>query len=230
MSLNFVYILRKGTERTDQLELRYSLRSVDTFHPDAKVYIVGEMYDWVMPNKFIAVKDLFPHKVQNTAWKAKVMTEELPDGDYVYMNDDFILLQPYRHATHYFGTLASTERITQNTYSGRVFKTLCDIYGPDWLCFDRHTPHSFSIPEARHVMAQTNKGETHAFKTLTGNINNKFPKIEIDYDAKINAPHTNWAKATDGRAFLSLCASSWSKSLHKFLDNKYPNKSRYERY
>lgn len=224
--MNFVYVLKPQPDKNAQSEMRWSLRSVEKYHPMATVTVVGGLYEWLKPDTFIKADDPHTSVVLNVTHKNNVMLNSLPNGVYVYMNDDFILLDAHRHETYYYGTLQSRGRVL--TWSGRKMRYMGKQYGEDWRCFERHTPHSFSLKHALEAFSNTDPNTEQAFKTLTGNVSNPFRQVELDTDAKINTRVSDWKQATNGKRYLSLGPKSHDRNLHNFLNQLYPNKSRYE--
>ena len=225
--MNFLYLLRPG-RGTDHLEMRYSLRSVAKHHPNATVYVVGEPYDWMQGVNVLPYKDTYNNKIKNVTAKIKHATEQLPDGNYVYMNDDFILLKPWIHATYYDKTIKDLAEYHKGAWRGRTMEMFCRMYPNDWLSYENHRPHSFRMQDARHIYSHFQKGEQHAFKTLMGNMANPFPKIKSEGDAKYTDGTYDYWKIIDILRCISVSPSSWTGNLKQALDTKFPQKSKYE--
>lgn len=229
--MNFIYILRPG-RGTDQLEMRYSLRSIDRFHPFSTVYVVGAAYDWMQNYQLVPAGDRYEKKLQNVTAKIKAMTEaDLPDGTYTYMNDDYILLQPRIHVNLYDQTLLQRSRSHRDEWTGRMMAYFCHIYGPEWVSYDNHRPFSFRMADARHIYSGIKRGEQHSFKTLMGNLSDRYPVARSPRDAKVTDPNANYSEIiTKLRPdVLSVARPSWGRNLKQALSKEFSNKSRYER-
>jgi hypothetical protein len=96
--LNFVYVCRSGENE----ELRYSIRSVLKFFPNAKIWVVGQKPSWYS-GPYIKVKE-YPKSKHHAVYqnlKEIAYNPKLPE-DLVIMNDDFFFTEDPGTIGHYF--------------------------------------------------------------------------------------------------------------------------------
>lgn len=225
--MKFLYVLKPGKGNSQQ-EMRYSLRSIDKYHPDADVYVVGGAYKWMKGVTLIDYPDNNPDPIVNVSNKLKRATCELPSGTYVYMNDDFILLKPWVHANWYDTTIKELAHNGANEYRRRTMRYFCHIYPGDWLSYENHRPFSFDIAKAATYLNEYEYGSKIAFKTMMGNLDDRFPKFKSPADAKITDPKADYSKLFDILECISISESSWGSNLIVALKSHFPKKSRYE--
>jgi len=225
--MKFLYILKPARAYAEK-EMRYSLRSIDKYHPGADVYIVGGSYDWITNVTLLRYPDKYRNGIQNVTAKIKHATEKLPDGTYVYMNDDFILLKPWIHSMWYDRRICDLAKQAGNEWRRATMEMFCNMYPTDWLSYENHRPFSFDMAEARTHYAHIEKGDQHAFKTLMGNTTELFPKFKSETDAKVNNANADFTNYFDILECISISPSTWGKKLTTELERHFPNKSRYE--
>lgn len=89
--MTFIYILGDGSSFNNS-EIRYSIRSVVKYHPDARIVIVGEKPKWYTgEHHYIADEHDCPYVNQ---WKKLEFASTLSD-EFIYMDDDFYLLEAF---------------------------------------------------------------------------------------------------------------------------------------
>ncbi len=142
-NLTFIYPCRPG----DNEELRYSLRSVEKFYPEADVWVIGGKPDWYVGN-FIKIKQTYDSfaNVRNSL-SMIINNPAIPD-DVIVMNDDFFFLDRLDKFLFYVsGTLK--DRILSdklNNINSSYTKKLvhlhnhCSKYVSSPLDFDIHVP------------------------------------------------------------------------------------------
>ena len=146
--MDLVYICRKGENE----ELRYSLRSIEKNSPNHKVWVVGYKPDWYV-GPFISVPDTST-KFNNIRLALNEVCKH-PDisEDFVFMNDDFFLIEPINDFKVYNGGLLSDKiaRYRQinstSTYAILLKRTLDQLkrMGVEKpLDYDIHVPMTFN--------------------------------------------------------------------------------------
>jgi hypothetical protein len=87
--MDYVYICRSG----DNEELRYSLRSIEKYMPNGRVWVIGNRPIWYIGN-FVSVKDI-GNKFDNIRNCINIASNHLEISEnFVLMNDDFFALKP----------------------------------------------------------------------------------------------------------------------------------------
>jgi hypothetical protein len=141
--VDIVYICRPGNNE----ELRYSIRSVVKNLDYESIWVVGYKPDWYVGN-FLPVEDI-RSKFDNIKNCLKIVSEtnEISE-DFIFMNDDFFLLEKIDSLPTYHGglllekvkdyeSMGSTKysRLLRNTYEQLI---RCGIKDP--LDYDIHVP------------------------------------------------------------------------------------------
>lgn len=133
---NFVWVLGSGSNWEDN-EIRYSIRSVLKFHPDANIMIIGERPSWFrgLRHSFVPDADDCPYVNQ---WKKLEHACRLFD-EFIYMDDDFYLLRPFRPFHYRLGKLAEfLQKPRGHTHWRAVCRATLEVMPDD---ADRHLLH-----------------------------------------------------------------------------------------
>lgn len=171
--LTFIYPCRPG----DNEELRYSLRSVERFYPEADVWVIGGKPSWYSGN-FVKVRqtaDSFTN-VKNSL--STIVDNPLIPDNVVIMNDDFFFLDRVDNFLFYVsGTLKDRilyDKINNinSTYTKKLthLHNHCKRYTSLPLDFDLHVPmpvnkKKLSLIINESVMWRSNYGNRFAPKT-----------------------------------------------------------------
>jgi len=221
----FVYIVGNFSQ-IDDIELRYSLRSVAKYHPKAEVTIVGWKPDWCEPDRFIPYADQKRPKGLNTFHKLKTACEQLEQGCYVLMCDDFMLLRPHLHTMYYFKTLK--DRVSRSSsYSRELFSNTMKLCSADSLCFDTHNPMTF---ESGLMLSVLNRYERNlgaiglSYQTLYGNIEHRIRK-----QPSMNSKVSSLTAVPVNQPCISTNDGCFTDGDNRLLKGLYPNKSKWEK-
>ena len=99
--MTFIWILGKGS-RYNNDEIRYSIRSVEKYHPNARIVIVGEKPEWYTgEHHYFDDSDKCPYV---NVWRKLEFACTLAD-EFISMDDDFYLLRPFEPYFYTPGTL-----------------------------------------------------------------------------------------------------------------------------
>lgn len=214
--MDFVYICRNGENE----ELRYSIRSVLHFYPDAPIHIFGGKPRWYS-GKYTEVKD-YGNKFNNiNECYREICNSDLED--FILMNDDFYIINKPDSFTYYYDGLLDKkieghiERQGLSKYA-RVLsdanRQLKKMGISDPLNYDVHTPMRFNRKKLSDVF-----DFSCAPRSMYGNIygvgGEKITDIKI-YKYTDNIYINGY--------FLSSEDSSFSKILG-LLKNKFPEPS-----
>ena len=230
MSKNFIYICRAGENE----ELRYSLRSVDKFYPNANVWVVGGRPSWYVGN-YIEVEQTADAFYNVKCSLEKIVEDSRIPNDIVVMNDDFFFVRRVRSfETYVSGTLQ--QRITDNLKNGinssyirklDKLKRYCKRYQNPPLDFDIHVP----MPAQKDKIAQIVNDDL----MWRSNYGNRFvdPKsVIVIEDVKVYPEGRYSFKSYDYRSrkypFFSTQDDVFEKVCKDFLSKRFPQPSRFE--
>ena len=220
----FVYIVGNFSQN-DDIELRYSLRSVAKHHKKYHVTIVGWKPSWCEPDLFIPCKDKHGMKAYNTFNKLLTATEQIESGLHVLMCDDFILLEPHLHRMYFYDTLLN--RANSGTFYGKnLFKNTLRLVQRGAKCFDVHMPFSFQSDLMRTVLTRN--------KANLGTIGISYQSLYADTDTQLPIEHHMNAKvgrliAKPNYKAVSLSDSALHQGRNAWLDLYLYKKSRFEK-
>lgn len=231
--MRFLYILGNGS-RHRNIEIKYSLRSVAQFYPDADIIIVGERPDFVTKITHIAVKDAFSHADQNAWLKIEAGARKYP-GEFVLMNDDFFLLRDVPMVLYQSGDLGSKlhgkvdrhSRMLQNTHD--LLKS-CDDTGT--MCFDVHFPIPMIGERVLELIEKYRHRQPLAIRSLYGNLMGYDQEIIYKPDMKISygvAVTRLIDKALDGKDMFSIGHNFLNKTGIDWLRMRFPKRSPWEK-
>lgn len=230
MNKTFIYTCRFGENE----ELRYSLRSVDKFYPDAEVWVVGGKPEWYTGN-YIEVKQSINELLAVKNNLAKVISnEDIPD-EIIIMNDDFFFVGHMEKIPPYIsGNLKDRIYFNRsNGFNSIYIKRLTDSYrhckrfrNPP-LDFDIHVPMTVSKQKLSLILDDD--------VMWRSNYGNRFinPKETIIIeDVKVYPQGRYEFKTYDYLSFkypfFSTQDDSFEMVKENLLNNMFPNPSKYE--
>jgi hypothetical protein len=230
MSKTFVYLCRPGKNE----ELRYSLRSVTKFYPEATVWVVGGKPDWYTGNFIEIPQNLDRFKNIKNSLASIIDNKNIPDK-VIIMNDDFFFVRHVENIRFYVsGTLK--DRIDFNRENGvassyirqlRDLQKHCKKFRNPPLDFDIHVPMPINKKNLSEVV-----GESVMWRSNYGNRFVKDSEIEIMNDVKVYSESQYAFKSYDytklKEPFLSTHDTSFQKVYANLLKDMFPNPSKYE--
>lgn len=221
--------------RHNNLELRFTLRSIEKYVECDQIYIVGEIPDFLVNAFHIDCKENRDNRFKDNNIFMKVYhtfkhINEIADDTY-FFNDDHIVMQPYKEEYHYKGTLKQTldSRALGDPYRKVVRNTL-SLY-PSAKDFDTHAPMLFNKQKFLRTMNVKlwDKMYGYCLKTLYCNNNNipgsYYPDLKID-DKDLSVEEIQ--ELTAGRKYFSFGERGFSDNMIQFLLKTFPDKSKYE--
>lgn len=215
--MNFVWILGSGSN-FDNEEIRYSIRSVLKFHPDANVTIVGELPAFYTGEHYYVPDDT--GNVYLNTWNKCLKACELFD-EWIVMNDDFYLLQPFVKAHYYSGTIKEHKRNLGNEHFGRLINQTYKVF-PNAKKWTTHTPIPILSEEfLRLTKEYRDDDNVISWKTMYCELNESYPKIKMK-DAKVRGTFKNI-----NQPYLSI-SNNFGRN-REWFENQYPVKSIYEK-
>ena len=227
--MNYLYIVGDGSKYND-MELRYSLRSVEKYGNPENVHIIGHKPDFIGGVNHIPYKET-DNSYTNVWNKLLVGCREIQDTNIIVMNDDFFLLKGYNFATYSDGAIPDRikSEIINNKFRSvltNTFKTLmlCSL---GTTCYENHTPMPVNLSDLYQVLMSFNRQYPMCWRSLYGNIYGRnvseLPNIKLGLEtqqAAIKLIHQRPCYSV-GDDFLISC--------DEFFDTLYPVKSRWEK-
>ncbi len=226
----FVYICRNGENE----ELRYSLRSVQTFYPNSTVWVVGGKPDWYVGN-FIPIKqvaDAFQN-VKNSLI-AIMDNPNIPD-EIVIMNDDFFFvryvpaIKAYSSGTLHNKIVFNKSNGVNSPYIRRLNHLLrhCKKHKDTPLDFETHAPMLISKSKLSTIV-----NENVMWRSNYGNRFLSDNEIEVIQDVKVYSDSKYSFKSYKYLSFkypfFSTQDSSFTEVYEKMLKNMFCIPSQYE--
>lgn len=213
-------------------QLVYSLRSLQNM-PHGSVFFVGGKPMWA--KNIIHI----PTEQYETKWKnvprnlIEVCKDQRVSEDFIYMNDDFFILErvrePMRELNLYNGTVRETlGRIQRKTpyIEGmeQTYKLLKELGKEEPLNYELHIPCVFNKDNFLKMfeIEGVNDIEVLHYRSLYGNLYRTVGKDSLD--VKITQRSGFKGKPIK---FLS-CSNDGFELLEQFLDHRFPNQCPYE--
>jgi hypothetical protein len=229
-NLTFVYTCRSGENE----ELRYSIRSVLAFFPNAKIWVVGQKPDWYS-GPYINVKE-YPKSKHHAVYqnlKTIASSSDLPEH-IIIMNDDFFFIKEIKEIGHYFGgklidkVIAYESLFPESSYTKRLRKAYSYL---------RNNHISIPLDYELHVpmkvkRSRLSKAIEHniPWRSAYGNLF-KVRGIKMK-DVKVYAKDSNeiggYSYKTEELPFLSTDEISFNEIKDSYLFHKFPLPSPYE--
>jgi hypothetical protein len=229
--MDYVYISNKKNNE----ELRYSIRSVEKNMPQGKVWIVGEAPDWYTGD-VIPVKDKsFKFNNIRNCTEVAANSEEISD-DFVLMNDDFFAVKKVKVVPTYHGGLL-LDRISEYTAltPGSMYTVLLNrTYGElkkhridSILDYDIHVPMIFNKEKLRSVVTLAPFPRTmYGNKFAIGGEQVKDVKVYSD----VRLMPRSYSLDNDDMPYVSSEDGSFQELYNKLLKDMFPDPSKYESY
>jgi hypothetical protein len=221
----FVYLCRNGHNE----ELRYSIRSVLHFYPEADIWVVGGRPIWYVGNFLPVLKrgDSYSNQRKNL-WEIS-RHPEIPE-EIIIMNDDFFLQKRTNLFVYYvWGTLDARVRqyaeqgiISRYTRHLAALARYCKNHREDPLDFELHVPMPIKKSQLAHVVTKA-----IMWRSNYGNLFlQDYPIVSIK-DVKFYNDQKHQFKEydflSDEYPFFSTTDKSFPVALEKYLAKNFPN-------
>lgn len=225
----YLPIKDKIGSRHNDLELRYSLRSIEkNLSGFDRVFIAGETVpDWLTNVVHLPIKD-DPKRVPDWNIMNKVSNADGISENFLFINDDHFIMKPYQVETfpnYYHSTLdIYCRRRGRDGYGYRAINTKNWLVeqGLKLLHFDIHYPIIYNLKAFREVMDKVPwDKEKHGFivKSLYGN----YMKLPGTYT------YDNKTSKIDPRLPVFSTYPHMTISLMNYLKAILPKPSRFEK-
>lgn len=240
--MDVVYPLGKGSKFRDDFELRYSLRSLDVQPWVDGVFIIGHRPAWVRGVKYISCNDPYKAKDANIINKILRACGEVDTRFFVVNSDDQIFLRVVNHKDM-VPMLENNKKIDyeikqksrSNNWHRRVKETVNyakSIGKPAWI-FQSHVPYIVDSEQYPRVMSQVAWGQGNGFTThIYFNLTMESPEVEpMRRTARVRHPINKHMaqKAVERSTFLYFNNSGLGEGLKSYLQDRFPNPSRWEK-
>lgn len=209
---NFVWILGNGSKWGNN-EIRYSIRSVVKYHPNANVLIIGEKPEWYAGDHIYMPDDSIRYV---NKWN-KVIRACQEFDSFVQMDDDFFLTEPFEPIVYYDGSLQEKYRISHKRstqYADMIKRT--HLKFPKAKNYLLHIP----LPVKSDVLKEPDKRVS--LRTFYGCKQEYFPEVERK---DVKSGYTTLKTKLDEPFFSTTDHIGRSP---KQVTQLFPNKSKYE--
>lgn len=240
--MTFVYPLGSGSKH-DDFELKLSLRSVEKYCNPTEVFIIGEKPSWLDTDyaRFIPYPDHSVHnKDGNMIQKILLYSKiEWTDSFFIRMSDDQVILKPEPDFMPYHnGLLDEVASLTQGDWYKRAFftvKMLRDV-GYNTFNFDIHAPvliHKKDLSEVvdriDRYFAFYDRGyviNSLIFNMVGGAYGFKYDSMPDKHVLRLKT--ADW-EDPEGYTFLNFNDYAFTDKLQKWLLNRFPTPSKFEK-
>ena len=231
--MDFVYICREG----DNVELRYSLRSIYQNTNVNSVWVVGGKPDWYTGNHIAVPQTGGKYQNARANLQAILDSKSIPDK-FVLMNDDFYIINPIERIPIYHGgDLAhKAERYQEFKFSSRHAMLLRETVK---MLKENGVQHpldySLHVPMTIHKsLAQYSLSLGGAFRSVYGNMNRIGGTLLPVHDVKVHLKHIHfpesydYKKYADDIPFLSSADRSFPTVYRGLLKFRFTEASPWE--
>jgi len=223
--MTVVYTLGKGSTWQNN-ELRYSIRSFVKYTAVNRIIIVGYLPDWIQNVEYIPFAD-GPRKQLNIHLKTLAACQVAPE--FVQAADDHFILQPTKFSSFCYSGLLKDKKFNGN-YAVACANTL-KVVGPKARFYNLHIPMRMQADYYESAVGlQDWTSKEYLIKSLYAN---KIPgnDTELPGDVKLVNFIRRAAidKYVENKSFLSVSDGGLSTDMRRWLAEKYPDKSIYER-
>lgn len=229
-----------GKSKTDYLDLRYALRGIEKHVMNYReIVIVGEKPSWIQGVVHIPHSDDADRKwKERNIWNkfmASCLVSEISES-FLATNDDIFIIEDIDATTYpYYYKGTCYEAMLSNTSFYRATmahtKSFLERRGFKDINADTHTPIIYNKKEFLNTFEEENwlTPWGYGIKSLYCAINKK-PMTFME-DCKISKKVTleEVERLAKGRHVLSCTDAAIKTGLKEFLDNKFPEKSSYEK-
>jgi len=155
--MDLVYAYKK----TDTNELRYSIRSAVKHLKFDKIIILGEKPEWLDALE-IYVPDTAATKAENVINKLRATDDNRVSEDFIYMNDDFFLLQDYLEIPYYYNYTIKDWVEKYPREKGLHYEHLIKLYKefPQGKYFEIHFPIVYNKKKLKAVIEKYGLSDT----------------------------------------------------------------------
>lgn len=239
--IDVVYKLGSGSEYNN-IELRYSLRSLSNFIPLRNVYVVGYKPDWIQNIIHISAEDCYTtNKDANLINKLLLATiDPNLSEEFVNMSDDQVFLKECTYEDLSIPLIDNKHYLENNRRLGkwqnRLMRTRDKLKSLNLPsdCFEAHVPYLLSKNNYASILFKYDYGFDKGYcgNTLYFNtLKKKGKEIDANSLARIVDPIVKKEtiyEICDNKQFLNYTDKAINDNLLLYLQNKFSAKSKYE--
>lgn len=232
MKPDVVYLVG-GMEIAGRIDLKYSIRSVERFLPGSRVWIVGDLPDWHTGENHIYYPDSTHVPYINTFIKLReaCRTREVSD-DFIYFDDDMILLRPYQPVTYTNGMIkkkAKSFRNGHDHWSRALIETAKLTPGGKNYC--THTPLPVNKTKFLTITDRIDELRTVGVvqRQIYGHFAQPTPTAEAKDVKLLKSTPKQLRLAITTKHMISLGESMPRHEMGQILNEIFPEKSHYEK-
>lgn len=257
--MDVLYTVRHS--QFDDLELRYSLRSVNLYFPHVrKVWIFGDRPSFLVDDT--SRVEHVPHdRVAHilgcrtpvtSTFTMLILASLLPEltSEYLWFCDDYVLLEylseEEARKTRYLQDISRVKQRRRGLYPDALWRThaLLARFGYTGWNFESHTPTRLTKKQVLNAYADfrdfVTEDRFHGPLASTAILNHTYRKerMELTMVAKEGRRAAFYRKPpsyeeivekTRGKVFLNYDEGAFGQGLRRFLAERFPNPSIYER-
>jgi len=214
------------------IELRYSLRSLEAVYGKFELLIIGStkpIYNMLSNYNHLPYPDSIPFAIEkenNIRSKFYAACDTI-GSPFLWSNDDFFLMPSWDDSRpKNKGPMNFTyKKCSSPGYKQSIINTQKYI-GHDWIDFDNHAPCWIDPAQVKVVDRWPQYGYLH--KTLYHYHAGTNDEVYCE-DIKLHTrPDKNMIAKIEAAQYFSTSHAALSKPFIKWLDEKWPHKSRFE--
>lgn len=211
--MDAVYILGTGSPCANE-EIRYSIRALEENMLDLRnVWIIGELPKFLPVIFHVAANDLMSEKWKNAYVKTRIACEqgEISD-DFILMNDDFFMCEPFMGAELPFFAL-------QGSNGGTCGQHSFQVHAPMRINKEMYAKMPFSLEQKA----------CRSPRSFYANFYKAPPKFVTDCILRTGAGGKTPREAARGRAYFSIGDPTiLFGPFRDWLAERWPTPSKYE--
>jgi len=232
--MDLVYVVGRPA-LCDFNEIKYSIRSAEKNLKFDRLFLVGYVPKFIFKKSIynLEIGDYCENKYKNVAKKvAGIMDSKAISEDFIYMNDDFFLLDKFKKVPYYhMGKIADwVEHYPKAKL--KYYENICKLHKdfPDGLFFETHFPIVYNKEKAKKVIAKYKLKITIMLRSYYCNeYIDELDGVEKTFDYKIYNERDFEIITSNSPSFLSCTNGSGRlDKFRKYIDGKFPEKSRFE--
>jgi hypothetical protein len=230
-----VYLLGTGSPYQNE-ELRYSLRSLDTYAWGiTRVILVGECPSWINRDsvEHIPFKEDGPKDYRIAAKILHICEEKIVTKPFLFCNDDFFFTKPFEAARYpffYKGDLINEPPRTSYQHQLKFTKDYLMQKRLPTKHFDVHTPIIYDPVKFKALKEVWEYSKnTIGLVVKSTYANHYYLRGEIYSDIKLKefVSEKNQQRVRSSNVF-SIYDQAWKLGVFDYLNKQFTKKSRYE--